>query len=42
MGMIGAIVAGEPANLEEVKSLKFNGKAKKIVEQIIASIEAEK
>lgn len=38
MGMIGAIVAGEPANLDNVKSVKYPGKAKAIAEQIIADI----
>ncbi|MFC3751191.1 pseudoazurin [Aquamicrobium ahrensii] len=40
MGMIGAIVVGQPANLEAVKGLKYPGKAKKTAEKIFAEIEA--
>ncbi len=40
MGMIGAIVVGEPTNLDAVKDLKYPGKAKKTAEKIFAEIEA--
>ncbi|MGI6854949.1 pseudoazurin [Mesorhizobium sp. 1B3] len=40
MGMIGAIVVGEPTNLEAVKALKYPGKAKGVAEKIFAEIEA--
>ena len=39
MGMIGAIVAGEPDNLEAVKGLKYPGKAKQVAAEIFAEIE---
>ena len=39
MGMIGAIVVGEPANLETVKALKYPGNAKATAEKIFAEIE---
>ncbi|MES4992522.1 pseudoazurin [Phyllobacterium sp. 22229] len=42
MGMIGAIVAGEPVNLAAIKSVPFNGKAKKVATEIFAAIEADK
>lgn len=42
MGMIGAIVAGDPVNLEAVKALKYPGKSKKVAEQLFAEIEAGK
>lgn len=37
MGMIGAVVVGEPSNLDAVKGLKYPGKAK--AEKIFAEIE---
>ena len=40
MGMIGAVVVGQPTNLEAVKGLKYPGKAKKTAEKIFAEIEA--
>lgn len=40
MGMIGAIVVGEPANLDAVKGMKYPGKAKAVAEKIFAEIEA--
>jgi len=40
MGMVGAIVVGQPTNLEAVKALKYPGKAKKTAEKIFAEIEA--
>jgi pseudoazurin len=40
MGMIGAIVVGEPANLDAVKALKYPGKAKATAAKIFAEIEA--
>lgn len=40
MGMIGAIVVGEPVNLDAAKALKFPGKAKATAEKIFAEIEA--
>ncbi|MEP9396983.1 pseudoazurin [Mesorhizobium sp. KR2-14] len=40
MGMIGAIVVGEPTNLEAVKGLKYPGKAKNTAEKIFAEIES--
>ncbi|CCF20334.1 Putative pseudoazurin precursor (Blue copper protein) [Pseudorhizobium banfieldiae] len=40
MGMIGAIVAGEPSNLESAKAVKYPGKAKKVAEEIFSEIEA--
>lgn len=39
MGMIGAIVVGEPANLEAVKGIKYPGKSKAAAEKIFAEIE---
>ncbi|MCC2612078.1 pseudoazurin [Neorhizobium sp. Rsf11] len=41
MGMIGAIVAGQPVNLEAVKAIKFPGKAKQVASEIFAEIEAD-
>lgn len=41
MGMIGAIVVGEPTNLEAVRALKYPGKAKDAAEKIFAEIDAE-
>lgn len=38
MGMIGAVVVGEPKNLDAVKSAKFPGAAKKTAEKIFAEI----
>ncbi len=40
MGMIGAIVVGEPANLEAVKGIKYPGKSKAAAEKIFAEIES--
>lgn len=40
MGMIGAVVVGEPTNLEDVKKLRYPGKAKQVAEKIFAEIEA--
>jgi pseudoazurin len=40
MGMVGAIVVGQPTNLEAVKGLKYPGKAKKTAEKIFTEIEA--
>lgn len=40
MGMIGAIVAGDPVNLEAVKELKYPGKSQKIASEIFAEIGA--
>jgi len=40
MGMVGAIVAGDPANLAEVKALKYPGKAKAAAAAMFAEIEA--
>lgn len=39
MGMIGAIVVGEPTNLEAVKGIKYPGKSKAAAEKIFAEIE---
>ena len=39
MGMIGAIVVGEPTNLEAVKGIKYPGKSKAAAEEIFAEIE---
>jgi len=39
MGMIGAVVVGQPTNLDAVKGLKYPGKAKKTAERIFAEIE---
>jgi hypothetical protein len=38
--MIGAVVVGQPTNLDAVKGLKYPGKAKKTAERIFAEIEA--
>ncbi len=40
MGMIGAIVVGDPTNLEAVRGLKFPGKSKAAAEKIFAEIES--
>lgn len=40
MGMVGAIVAGDPLNLAEVKALKYPGKAKAAAAAMFAEIEA--
>lgn len=40
LGMIGAIVVGEPINIEAVRSLKYPGKAKAAAETIFAEIES--
>lgn len=40
MGMIGAVVVGEPTNLEAVKALKYPGKAKATAAKIFEEIEA--
>ena len=40
MGMVGAIVAGDPLNLAEVKALKYPGKAKAVAAAMFAEIEA--
>lgn len=40
MGMIGAIVVGEPINLDAVKKVKYPGKAASTAEDIFAVIEA--
>ncbi|WP_054309586.1 pseudoazurin [Mesorhizobium sp. 1M-11] len=40
MGMIGAVVVGEPSNLDAVKALKYPGKAKARAEKIFAQIQA--
>lgn len=40
MGMIGAVVVGEPTNLDAVKGLKYPGKAKATAAAIFAEIEA--
>lgn len=40
MGMIGAVVVGEPTNLEEVKALRYPGRAQATAEKIFAEIEA--
>lgn len=42
MGMIGAVIVGEPSNLESVKQIKYPGVAKKRAEAIFAEIEAAK
>lgn len=38
MGMIGAIVVGEPVNLDSVRKLRYPGKAKSIAERIFSEI----
>lgn len=40
MGMIGAVVVGEPINLDAVKALRYPGKAKATAQRIFAEIEA--
>ena len=40
LGMIGAIVVGEPVNLGEVKDARYPGKAKQVAEAIFAEIES--
>lgn len=40
MGMIGAIVVGDPANLKAVKAIKYPGKSKAAAEKIFAEIES--
>lgn len=40
MGMIGAVVVGEPVNLDAVKGLRYPGKAKATAEKIFAEIDA--
>ncbi|MQX95638.1 pseudoazurin [Sinorhizobium medicae] len=40
MGMIGAIVVGDPANLKAVKAIKYPAKSKAAAEKIFAEIES--
>lgn len=40
MGMVALIVAGKPTNLEEAKSVKQIGKAKKVFEGLLAQVPA--
>lgn len=41
MGMVALIVAGESTNIEEAKSVKHPGKAKKVFEELFAQAEGE-
>lgn len=41
MGMIGAVVVGDPVNLDAVKTLKYPGGAKKTAEKIFSEIKPE-
>ena len=36
MGMVALIVAGEPGNVDEAKTAKHPGKAKKVFEELLA------
>src|SRR5690606_39040931 len=38
MGMVALIVAGKPVNLEQAKSVKQTGKAKKVFEELFAQV----
>lgn len=40
MGMVALIVVGKPVNLEEAKKVKHNGKAKKVMSELLAQVEA--
>lgn len=40
MGMVALIVAGKPTNLEEAKTVKQIGKAKKVFEGLLAQVPA--
>ncbi len=38
MGMVGAVVVGEPVNLDEAKAVKQRGRAKKAFERILGGL----
>jgi pseudoazurin len=40
MGMVALIVVGQPVNLEEAKTVKQSGKAKKVFEALLAEVPA--
>jgi hypothetical protein len=40
MGMVALIVVGQPVNLEEAKTVKQSGKAKKVFEALLAEVSA--
>jgi pseudoazurin len=40
MGMVALIVVGKPTNLEEAKTVKNPGKAKKVFEELFAQVKA--
>ncbi len=40
MGMVALVVVGKPANLEEAKTVKHTGKAKKVFETLLAEVPA--
>lgn len=39
MGMVALIVVGKPTNLEDAKTIKHNGKAKKVFAELLAQAE---
>lgn len=41
MGMVALIVVGKPVNLEEAKVVKHPGKAKKVLEELLAQVPAK-
>ena len=40
MGMVALIVVGKPTNLEQAKTIKHSGKAKKVFEELLAQVPA--
>lgn len=40
MGMVALVVVGEPVNLEEAKTAKHPGKAKKVFDELLGQVQA--